>query len=347
VTLHRQKGAALLTAMMIVALVATLAGSMVWQQWRAIQVEAAERARTQSAWILAGALDWARLILREDARNGGIDHLGEPWAVPLAEARLSTFLAADKDNTDDAPDAFLSGAITDANARYNLTNLVSNKTVDPLEMATLQRLCETVGVSVDTATRIAAGMRDAAPAAPAAPASSAAAASAPAGAASAAASAATPAPAIVLPAAAAAALTPLLPQTTQQLTWLGVDPEAVRALEPYVVLLPERTFVNINTAAREVLVAAIKGLDLATAERMVQARQRAPFKTVAEAQALANSLPADSFARLAVASSFFEVRGRLRLGDTVLEQRSLVQRRGLDVVVLQRERVASREPGGS
>ena len=55
--------------MIIVALVATLAGSMVWQQWRAIQVEAAERARTQSAWILSGALDWARLILREDARD--------------------------------------------------------------------------------------------------------------------------------------------------------------------------------------------------------------------------------------------------------------------------------------
>ena len=69
---------------------------MIWQQWRAVQVEAAERARTQSAWILSGALDWARLILREDARNGGTDHLGEPWAVPLAEARLSTFLAADK-----------------------------------------------------------------------------------------------------------------------------------------------------------------------------------------------------------------------------------------------------------
>ena len=87
--------------MIIVALVATLAASMVWQQWRAIQVEAAERARTQSAWILAGALDWARLILREDAQDGrhdgtSVDHLGEPWAVPLAEARLSTFLAADK-----------------------------------------------------------------------------------------------------------------------------------------------------------------------------------------------------------------------------------------------------------
>ena len=139
---HRQHGAALLTAMIIVALVATLAGSMVWQQWRAIQVEAAERARTQSAWILSGALDWARLILREDAKNGAvtgnIDHLGEPCAVPLAEARLSTFLAADKDNTDDAPDAFLSGAITDAMARYNLTNLLDvTGGIDKRELATL------------------------------------------------------------------------------------------------------------------------------------------------------------------------------------------------------------------
>src|SRR5689334_6315146 len=130
-----QRGAALLTAMIIVTLVATLAASMVWQQWRAVQVESAERARTQSAWILAGALDWARLILREDARNGGADHLGEPWAVPLAEARLSTFLASDKDNTDDAPDAFLSGAITDAQGRYNLTNLIGANKVEPSELA--------------------------------------------------------------------------------------------------------------------------------------------------------------------------------------------------------------------
>ena len=48
-------------------------------------------------------------------RFGRIDHLGEPWATPLAEARLSTFLAADKDNNvDSGPEAFLSGAISDA-----------------------------------------------------------------------------------------------------------------------------------------------------------------------------------------------------------------------------------------
>src|SRR5205085_8977021 len=97
-----QRGAALLIAMLTVALVATLAAASLWQQWRSVEVETAERARVQSGWILTAALDWARLILREDARAGGADHLAEPWAVPLQEARLSTFLAADRNNTADA-----------------------------------------------------------------------------------------------------------------------------------------------------------------------------------------------------------------------------------------------------
>ena len=327
----RQRGAALLTAMIIVALVATLAGSMVWQQWRAIQVEAAERARTQSAWILAGALDWARLILREDAKDDAAhpppkDHLGEPWAVPLAEARLSTFLAADKDNTEDAPDAFLSGSITDANARYNLTNVVKGGKIDPIELAALQRLCETVGLSVDVAARISAGLRDASPPAPPDPSAS-----------GASAVAATPPP----------ANPPLMPRSAAQLAWLGIEPGAVQALEPYVVILPETTFINVNTAPREVLVAAVEGLDLATAERIVQSRQRVPIKTRADLQALAPSLPPASFDRIAFGSNFFEVRGRLRLEDIVLEQRSLVQRRGVQVQVLQRERVSARDGMGS
>ena len=39
-----------------------------------------------------------------------------------------------------------------------------------------------------------------------------------------------------------------------------------------------------------------------------------------------------------VASRFFEVRGRLRLDQLVIEERSLLQREGLDVKTLQRER---------
>ncbi|HSN80608.1 MAG TPA: type II secretion system minor pseudopilin GspK, partial [Rhodoferax sp.] len=92
--MRTQRGAAILTAMLTVVLVATMASAMLWQQWRGVEVESAQRTRVQSAWILTGALDWARLILREDARQGGPDYLSEPWAVPLAPARLTTFLAA-------------------------------------------------------------------------------------------------------------------------------------------------------------------------------------------------------------------------------------------------------------
>ena len=113
--LHRDGGAALLMAMITVALVATLAAAAMWRQWRGVEVEAAERARVQSAWILTGALDWGRLILagvlNEDQKRGfDADYLGEPWAVPLAEARLSTFLAAGESSTDTDREAFLSGS---------------------------------------------------------------------------------------------------------------------------------------------------------------------------------------------------------------------------------------------
>ena len=129
---RRQAGAALLLAMVIVALIVTTAAGMVWLQTRAVQVEAAERARAQSAWILSGALDWARLILKEDERGTrqsgkALDSLDEPWATPLAEARLSTFLAADQDNNaDSGPEAFISGSIVDVQSRFNLRGLVDD-----------------------------------------------------------------------------------------------------------------------------------------------------------------------------------------------------------------------------
>lgn len=312
---HGQRGAALLTAMIIVVLIVTLASSMVWQQWRAVQVEVAERARAQSAWILSGALDWARLILREDAR-GQVDHLGEPWAVPLAEARLSTFLAADANNTDDGPEAFLSGSINDAQARYNVTNLVdrSKGIIDPFESAAFERLCQNLGVDSAVPTLIAGGLRDA-----------------------------------LAPAGSGNANAPLLPESVAQLSWLGVDAASLELLAPYIVILPVATPVNVNTASAEVLVAVIPGNDHASAERLLQVRQRTPFEDLtkfwAQLPALAPKAGATApQARLSVKSDFFEVRGRLRLSDRVLEESSLVQRmQNRQVDVLRRERVASRE----
>ena len=304
---HRSRGAALLIAMVLLVLVSTLAAGMVWQQHRAIQVETAERSRSQSAWILNGALDWARLILREDARSGGPTALTEPWATPLAEARLSTFLAADKDNNSDSgPDAFLSGVIIDLQSRYNLRNLVEGNKIVESEMVTLQRLCEVAGAPTDTAPRIAEGLRAAWAGGEAQ----------------------------------AGSTTPLAPRTVAQLQWFGVEPAVLDRLQKLVVLLPVRTPLNLNTAEPEVI-AAVSGLDPGAAQALTQARQRTAFKTVAAAKALLSNSSQLGDKSVSVTSNYFEVRGRLRLEDRALEERSIVERRGLDVVTILRERVAS------
>lgn len=305
--------------MIILTLVATLSVSMIWQQWRSVQVETAERARAQSAWILAGALDWASLILKEDARTGGPDHLGEPWAVPLAEARLSTFLAADKDNSDDAPDAFLSGTITDAQSRFNVRNVLDQEgQISKPDLSVLRRLCENVDVAPAIADSIAKGLRDAL------------------GQAAASGKPLTP-PASANP--------PLMPKRIDQLTWLGVDVAALRRLEPHIVLLPVRTKVNANTASREVIAAAIPGMNVGDAERLIQYRLRTPFKKQSDIQGQAVGLKEEGLANIDVLSNYFEVRGRLRLADRVLEQRSLVERNRSQVTVLSRERVSSQDSG--
>lgn len=306
---QRQRGAALLTAMLIVALVASLASAMVWRQYRAVQIEAAERARAQAAWVLQGALDWARLILREDAlanRSEPIDHLGEVWAVPLAESRLSTFLAAERDSSsssDGGPEAFLSGTLSDAQAQYNLRNLLAGAELPPLELRTLQRLCQSAGVPTDIAVQLASGLR----------------------------AAFAPKP--------DAANAPLRPQSLEQLVWLGLSAETVERLRPFVTLLPQPTAVNLNTAPREVIAALFDDMDLASAERLVQQRQNKPLGSLAAAQALLPPKTELNDARVAVNSSYFFVNGRLRLDERVLEERSLVWRRELDMQVLQRQRI--------
>ncbi len=114
-------------------------------------------------------------------------------------------------------------------------------------------------------------------------------------------------------------------------------------MRPYVTLLPRRTTLNLNTAQREVIAAVIEGADLGSAERLVQSRQRNPMQSLEAAKALLPTGVQLNPSRVGVSSSFFEVHGRLRLGDRALEQRSLVERRGLEIVQLRRERVSLQE----
>ena len=310
--IQTQRGAALLLAMLTVTLVASLSAAALWQQWRTLAVETAERQRQQAGWVLSGALDWARLILREDAianNSQPVDHLAEPWALPLAEARLSSFLAADASQSADITlQAFLSGDIVDLQGRLNLDNLVSvtagsatagggtpQVQVSEADRRAFERLFELLGLppaelqtfitQLSAAKAAQNGVRD--------------------------------------------GDAPLMPARWGQLGWLGLSPRSLALLAPHATWLPgRRVALNLNTASAEALFAALDGIDMAQARQMLDQRASSHFKDLADAKArfpqLADAL--NDSQRLGTRSNFFQIRGRLRLDDLQVEELALIER---------------------
>lgn len=351
VPLRRQRGAALLTALITVTLVATLAAAALWRQWRATEVEAAERSRLQASLVLAGALDWSRLILAEDGRTGGADHLAEPWAVPLAEAKLTSFLAADKNVASDAleglPDAFLSGSITDAQSRLNLRNLVDASGRPVLRaVAATRKLFDLLDLppgQVDTLVQqmrralLAGGGVTQTPSSATGTDGTATASGTTASASSASADDV-----------GASEGAPLMPQRVEQLGWLGLPADTVAAIAPYVTLLPANTPVNLNTASAEVIFAAVDQIDMAGARKLVEVRRRKFFSDLAEAsQQLSSATDVQlTPGQVGISTSYFEVRGRLRMDRYWVEEASLLHRTGTTVSIIWRQRNAGVQPTG-
>jgi len=336
----QQRGAALISAMLVVTLVATLASVALWQQWRHVEVESAERHRVQSGWLLNGAMDWSRLILREDAlasgtshsgnaaggsppasAGGGADHLAEPWAVPLQEAKLSTFLAQDQQLREGDPEVFLSGQVTDAQSRLNLSNwyeAVDGQRMgrlNPSMQAALSRLFNVLGLP---ASELAVLSREWLAAAQAAR---------------------TPLSAAGTSTGSNMSGAALLPQQVSQLQWLGLSRNTVTRLAAHVTILPEMTPVNLNTASAEVLYATVPGLDLAAAQQFVQQRARAHFSNLPDASKALGGKPLEARWHT-VGSRFFQVWGRLRMEERTQEETALILRDAGNVSFVWRQKIA-------
>ena len=305
-----ERGAALLTAMLTVTLVATIASAALWQQWRQVEIESAERGRSQTAWMMTGALDWTRLILREDAlsaQGAGVDHLGEPWALPVQESKLSTFLSQDQQWREGDAEVFLSGQISDAQSQLNVMNLLENGQISLPALQRFGRLFERLNLPLQELQSMARQLQAAAAASKStggAPSSAA-----------------------------------LMPQQTHQLVWLGLSPSTLAALNNFITLLPEATPVNLNTAPAEVLMASLPGVDLATARQWVSLRERGHWASLDAARqamgAAGQHLQSDQHA---VQTRYFEVTGRMRIDDVVQVEQLLVKREGNQVHMVWRLR---------
>ena len=287
----QQRGVAVVMAMGVVALAAIAAAAMLASQstWSRYAELGAEH--DQAKALVQAGVDWGRAVLSDDRRLSNVDHLGEPWALRLPPVPV--------DNGE------LAGRIDDQQGAFNLNNLVANGVVSPAHVLQFQRLLQVLDLPEALAASLADWIdADSEP----------------------------------LPQGGAedddyqsrqppilAANRPLADVAELALV-RGYD-DAVRArLWPFVAALPGFTAVNVNTAAPEVLVAVVQGLDLDAARALVAQRERAYFRNAAEFRAQLPPGTAAGGNDIGTASQYFLASVRVTIGSAEARGSALLHR---------------------
>jgi general secretion pathway protein K len=291
-----QRGVAIITALVVVAAATVAVAAMTWRESIAVRKVENQAALSEARWLARSAIEWARLVLLQDARTSTVDHLGEIWALPLAETRVTEDLGASQPDASALPGqsatpfadndaAFVSGRMRDAQARINLTGLANGDQVDEQRLAMLTRLAATLGLDEDLPKKIAARMAE------------------------------TQKP---------ASYDDLVASMTSAGSMTSDDAERLR---PDLVILPGPTPVNLNTASAEVLTAVFPDLPLDAARALVRSREQAWFNQVSDAVArLPGTGGQGAPTQVSVSSHYFEVDGRVRVGRADIEVVALIER---------------------
>lgn len=288
----QQAGAALVTAMLIVALAAATASLLLVRMERWIDRVALTRDKAQAAEFARSGTAYARAVLAADAAGSAIDALDEDWARVLPPLRHES--------------AEVSGRIDDAQSRFNLNNLRRDDgLIDESALAAYRRLLAVLGLPDELADTLADWLdADDSPRAAGAEAAYYLAQGRPAGA-------------------------PGRP--LDHLAGLsrikGYTPRHIERLHPFVIALAGQQPVNVNTAAPEVLSALQPGLGLAAARALARSRDAVHFLDTGDFR---KRLPADNLPTpllsVAAASQHFLISVEVRNGQARSHLSSLVYR---------------------
>lgn len=290
----RQRGAAVILALITVMLAATIAAATIGSLGRSIDSSTGLQDQSQARMLARGAADWARNVLADDSMRTTVDHLGEPWAVKVPPTPVG--------------DAEVAGEIQDWSGRFNLNNLAPEGKPDLIVAAQFARLLEALGIDNARATALSdallgwiSGNAD--------PASG------------------TGQSRARVAAGLQAPLGPLA--DLGELRHLdGMDDALLQRLGEVAVALPSPSKVNINMAPAEVIFALTSDLDMNAARVLVAERERAWFRDVADFSArLPYGASASAPGGLDVRSRHFLVTGRARYGVAVVSMEVLLDRK--------------------
>ncbi len=244
---RRQRGVALITAILITALVSSVALNLAWDNALDMRRTMTLLYRDQAVQVALGAENWVQSILRDDLAETETDHLGEIWASELPGLPVQS----------DVVQGELFGRIEDLQGRFNVNNLVDqNGEVDELALEQFRRLLIALeldprfaGIAADWIdANLEAGFPDGAEDA-------------------------------IYTGFVPAYRTPNLPIThaTELAALEGMDKASFDILAPHIVALPGRTGINVNTATAAVLQSLGENLSAADVESLIAERENGGF----------------------------------------------------------------------
>ena len=247
---NRQRGVALITAILITALISSVALSLAWDNALDMRRTMTLLYRDQALQVALGAENWVQTILTDDLGESDTDHLGEIWATELPPLPVES----------DAVQGELFGSIEDLQGRFNINNLVDeNGEVDELALEQFRRLLQVLGldprfagVAADWVDRNQeAGFPDGAE---------------------------DPIYTGFVP----TYRTPNMPLiSVSELAALdGMDKESFDILRPHIVALPGQTGINVNTATPAVLQSLDENLTASDVEGLISEREDGGFADI-------------------------------------------------------------------
>ncbi|MBY0573828.1 MAG: type II secretion system minor pseudopilin GspK [Undibacterium sp.] len=345
---QHQRGVAVVTALLLTTLAITIVASLFWQQQVQVRSIENQRFQLQKKWVLRGGLDWVGMILREDLNTSGQnDNLTEPWAViVLRDLKLDQFIENGRADGEES-EASLSGKISDAQAKYNLTNLSRGGVIVPSEVKVLAKLLSNLQLDPALAPAVAnlvaktQGIEVAPPTDP-----------------NGANNGKTPAgpglgqgpviPGVVTSSASGASPSTdtmgIIASEAQYMSFSQLDDllsvpgfnlEMIAKLRNFVTVLPIRTKVNINTTSAEVLSARLTNVSMSEAALMIAQRDRVYFNNLGDVQ---NNFPtkvqASDGDNIDVKTEYFYINAIVKLSGSVLEANALYERKPQKTKVL-------------
>jgi len=286
----RDRGVALITAMLIAALATIVAANLAWDNALDIRRTMVLLNRDQAMQVALGAESWIINILHQDLEDSETDHLGEIWATNLPGLPLEN--------------GEVFGTVEDLQGRFNVNNLVDqNGTIDQESLQQFQRLLDALGLDRRLAG-IAADWID-----------SDIEASFPDGAEDAIYSSMFPP---------YRTANQPLSSVSEFAALEGMDKQTFNILKPHIAALPGRTTINANTATPAVLQSLDENMTVSDVEGLVAERESAGFGDI-EASFLSLVTP-DVLNSLDDSTRFFQLKVVVQIDTVRVTLYSVLQR---------------------